>query len=69
MQKNANIQMKKGTMSLEYSIVIAVIVAALIGIQIYVKRAICARWKESGDVFGYGRQYDKKTTATYYTPL
>ena len=64
MQKYANTRMKKGTTSLEYSVIIAVVVAALIGIQIYVKRAVCARWKESGDVFGFGRQYDTGTTIT-----
>lgn len=62
MQRTANTRMKKGTMSLEYSVIIAVIVAALIGIQIYVKRAVCARWKESGDVFGFGRQYGPTDT-------
>lgn len=62
MRKYANLKMAKGTMALEYSVVIAIVIAALLGIQIYVKRAICARWKESGDVFGFGRQYDKYDT-------
>ncbi len=62
MQKYANTRMIKGTIALEYSVIIAVVIAALIGIQIYVKRAVCARWRESGDVFGFGRQYDKGTT-------
>jgi hypothetical protein len=56
--------MIKGTIGLEYSVVIAVVIAALIGIQIYIKRAVCARWKESGDVFGSGRQYDNDTIIT-----
>ncbi len=64
MQKYANARLIKGTTALEYSVVIAVVVAALIGMQVYVKRAVCARWKESGDVFGFGRQYDRDTTIT-----
>ncbi len=52
----------KGTMALEYSVMIAIIVAALLGMQVYFKRAICSRWKESGDVFGFGRQYENGTT-------
>lgn len=51
-------------MVLEYGVVIAVVVAALIGIQIYLKRAVCSKWKESGDVFGFGRQYAPKVTNT-----
>jgi len=42
----------------EYSLLIAVIVAALVGVQTYIKRAICARWGQAADTFGYGRQYD-----------
>lgn len=42
----------------EYSLLIAVIVAALLGIQIYIKRAVCARWGQAADTFGFGRQYD-----------
>ena len=54
----------KGSMALEYSVMIAIIVAALIGMQVYIKRAICSRWKDSGDIFGFGRQYDKGTVIT-----
>lgn len=64
MRRQMQTLMIKGTMSLEYSVVIAIVIAALIGIQVYVKRAICARWKETGDVFGSGRQYDTTTTIT-----
>ena len=54
----------KGTMTFEYSVMIAIIVAALLGMQVYIKRAICSRWKDSGDVFGFGRQYDTGTVIT-----
>ncbi len=59
---------RKATTALEYSVVIAVLVAALLGIQIYIKRAVCARWKESGDVFGFGRQYSKTNTNIQHLP-
>ena len=58
--------MKKAMSIVEYSMLIAVVVAALLGMQIYLKRAICGKWKEAGDVFGYGRQYDPE--ATQITP-
>lgn len=52
--------MKKGyskaASTLEYSLLIAVIVAALLGMQIYVKRAISSRWQQAADSFGSGRQ-------------
>ena len=54
--------MKKAISLVEYSLFIAVIIAALLGMQIYLKRAICGHWKEAGDVFGFGRQYDPDET-------
>jgi Flp pilus assembly pilin Flp len=47
----------KAVSVIEYSLLIAVVVAALLGIQIYIKRAVCARWQQSADTFGYGRLY------------
>lgn len=47
----------KGMQMIEYSLVVVIVVAALIGIQIYLKRAICGRWRQAGDTFGFGRQY------------
>lgn len=43
---------------IEYSMVVAVVVAALVGMQIYIKRAISGRWRQAADTFGFGRQYD-----------
>jgi len=43
---------------IEYSLLLAVVVAAILGMQIYLKRAISGRWREAADTFGYGRQYD-----------
>lgn len=54
--------MKKGVSIVEYSILIAVVAAALIGMQIYLKRAICGNWRAAGDVFGFGRQFEPGKT-------
>ena len=48
----------RGSNMLEYSLVITILVAALLGIQIYLKRAVIGRWRQAADTFGYGRQYD-----------
>ncbi|MFA5357032.1 MAG: hypothetical protein WC301_06520 [Candidatus Omnitrophota bacterium] len=49
---------KKGMGVMEYILVIAVVVAALVGMQVYIKRAISGRIRQGADTFGYGRQYD-----------
>lgn len=54
----------KGAFSLEYAVLIAVTAAALIGMSIYIKRALCGKWRDAGDVFGYGRQYEPGVTVT-----
>jgi hypothetical protein len=41
---------------IEYCAIIGIVVAALIGIEIYFKRAICGRWRQAADIFGFGRQ-------------
>lgn len=43
----------------EYSLLVAIVIAALLAMQVYVKRAISGRWKEAGDLFGFGRQAPK----------
>ena len=48
----------KGMSIIEYSLLIAIVVSALFGMQIYLKRAISGRWRQAADGFGYGRQYD-----------
>jgi len=53
---------KKGTSILEYSLLVAIVIAALLAMQIYVKRAVSGRWREAGDVFGFGRQFEKGVT-------
>ena len=49
---------KKGVSTLEYAVMIAVLVAALIGMQAYIRRAVSAHWRDSADTFGQGLQYE-----------
>ena len=53
-----------GQMSLEYAVVVALVVSALIGMAVYMKRSLCGRWRQSADVFGSGRQYEPGVTTT-----
>lgn len=48
---------QKAMAVIEYSLLVAVVAAALLGIQVYIKRAVCSRWRDAADSFGYGRQY------------
>jgi Flp pilus assembly pilin Flp len=47
----------KGTFSLEYAVLIVILITALLAASTYIQRAICGRLRTSGDVFGGGRQY------------
>ena len=48
----------RGMSVVEYAMVIVLLVAAFGGMQIYLKRAICGRWRQTADAFGFGRQYN-----------
>lgn len=47
---------------LEYALLLAVAVTAFLGMQLYLKRAVLGHWKQSIDIFGFGRQYDAEKT-------
>ncbi len=51
---------RKAASIIEYSLLFAVEVAAILGMQFYLKRAISGSWRQAADTFGYGRQYDPK---------
>jgi hypothetical protein len=58
----------KGMTILEYSLLIAALLAALMGMQLYLRRAVSSKWREAADTFGMGRQYeDKGSRATVIT--
>jgi len=54
--------MKKGISTIEYAMIITLVIAALVGMSIYMKRAICGRWREAADAIGFGKQYDPQKT-------
>lgn len=47
----------KGYLSIEYALLIAIVVAAIISMTVYFRRALSGKWRDVGDSFGYGRQY------------
>jgi len=53
------INKKNGFLSLEYAILIAIVITALIGLSFYFQRSLSGKWREVGDSFGFGRQYIK----------
>lgn len=59
---------RRGVTAIEYSLLLAVVVAGIVGAQIYLKRAISGRWRQAADTFGYGRQYDPKDDPSYTGP-
>ena len=42
-------------------------IAAVLGMSIYVKRALEGRWRQVGDTFGHGRQYEPGVTTVTVT--
>lgn len=56
---------KRGQALFEYVILAVVIIAALVSMQIYIKRGISGRWREAADSVGV--QYDPLNTWSNYT--
>lgn len=59
---------KKGSLTIEYAVLIAIVAAALLGMAVYLKRSLCGKWREVGDTFGHGRQYEPNATVVTTTP-
>jgi len=53
----------RGQSAIEYTVLIAVAVAALLSLSIYTKRSLMGRWRSIGDTFGYGRQFEPGVTS------
>jgi len=53
-------QRRSASFSLEYATLIVIVAAAMIGMAIYVKRALMGKWRSVGDTFGHGKQYETK---------
>ena len=43
---------------MEYVALITIAAAALMSMNIYIKRSVCGRWRDSADSFSNGRQYN-----------
>ena len=56
--RNLRKSASSGSFSLEYATLVIIVAAAMIGMAIYVKRALSGRWRAVGDSFGQGRQYE-----------
>lgn len=57
---------KRGQSTLEYAILISIVIAALVAIQIYMKRGVQGRLRQASD--DIGEQFDaNKTTSSYTT--
>ena len=53
---------RRGMLTVEYAFFVAILVAALIGMSLYLMRSLCGAWRGVGDAFGHGRQYQSGTT-------
>lgn len=55
-------QNKRAFLTLEYSILILVITAALVAMAAYLRTNIQERYRQGGNVFGEGEQYEPGKT-------
>ena len=53
---------RHGSFTVEYAIMGAVLTAALLGMLVYVQRGLSGKWREVGDSFGHGRQFEPGVT-------
>jgi hypothetical protein len=59
---------KKAQSTAEYAILIGLVVAALLAMQVYVKRGLNAKMKDATDAFGTGTPGLAQTTGGQYEP-
>ena len=53
---------RPGAHFLEYATLIAVVAAALFVMSGYIFHGLAGKWRQVGDSFGYGRQYEPKVS-------
>ncbi len=53
---------KKAVSTIEYALLLMIIMGAVFISQRYILRGFAGRWKAVGDTFGQGKQYDPKKT-------
>jgi hypothetical protein len=60
----------RGASTLEYAILIIIILSVMMVMKESISRSMNGRWKSTGESFGFGRQYDvKKTTECAYAQI
>ncbi|MDD4938677.1 MAG: hypothetical protein PHE18_01585 [Candidatus Omnitrophica bacterium] len=59
------LRMQKGQSTLEYALIIAVVVGALLAMQIYMKRGMEGRMRKAAD--DIGKQFDAEKTYVHHT--
>ncbi|MDD5080345.1 MAG: hypothetical protein PHH68_08530 [Candidatus Omnitrophica bacterium] len=52
----------KGMTVIEYALLISAVAVAFLGMGVFLRRAVSGKWKQSADVFGFGRQYSPEKT-------
>ena len=59
-----------GLSTIEYMMMVIIVISALLWLQIYMQRAFQGHWKTAGDAFGLGRQYEaSKVTDCAYAQI
>ena len=53
---------RHGSAMMEYAALIAIVAAALISMAVYIKRAVSGKYREVGDAFGHGEQFEPGVT-------
>ena len=60
---------RRGSMSLEYAVLIALVAISLAAMAVYFVRSLSGKWRDAADTFGFGRQYDPQKTIITETGL
>ena len=53
---------RQGNIAIEYAVLAVVVIAALLGMSVFWMRALSGNWRQVGDSFGQGRQYEPGAT-------
>ena len=51
-----------GQSTIEWVVFVVVLIMTMIAMRPYLVAAVCGRWREAADQFGYGRQYEPGLT-------
>jgi Flp pilus assembly pilin Flp len=58
MERIARKRHSRAGLAIDYVLLWVIVIAALISMSVIIKRALCGKWRQSADSFGYGRQYE-----------